>query len=539
MLYPPFDDHIQFKELFGIIQHSNGVKSRKNLILLKYIKTAAIRKLAMSTGDYSILDIKNMAQLKKYVLDRLTQNEGDAKYELNLINYNFHSNLYSTDSRQGSCIDGDLNSIRYIKHEPTREKEYKMKAGKLLKALINEHPFGQLLPEQVVVWLCEEFTMDWASFSGFVTSNDKLHIDKNFKKIYDSTQCEGNFGSCMVNRGYHRFYTDYVNASAAYLENPEGKIIARCVIFNEVLDEDDKVWRYAERQYSSEGSDVLKRTLIDSLIRGGHIDCYKQIGAGCSDSTAIVDIYGNSLADKQFRIACSAQDGDTVSYQDTFKWLSVYHEEAYNTDDSSYDYCLDHTYGTVGGDEEEEDDRPYDEYHDRHCDSTVTVYYHGQEISCDEDDLDDFVCIGDDYIHHEDVLTCPECGIEFDKFDHDFKSELTGESYCCQTCKDDAEKEYKEEHWHYSEYDNDYFEHEDDLTSYMAYDAISQAYTEKTISKESYDDLLDNGDLYWIGNNAFDKLNPKTNLPFGYEIRLSLAESLKLFNKNESVKEVI
>ncbi len=54
----------------------------------------------------------------------------------------------------------------------------------------------------------------------------------------------------MVDKEQHSFYENAVNASAAYLENEEGKIIARCIIFNEVKDQDGKIWRLAERQYS-------------------------------------------------------------------------------------------------------------------------------------------------------------------------------------------------------------------------------------------------------------------------------------------------
>ena len=46
----------------------------------------------------------------------------------------------------------------------------------------------------------------------------------------------------MVDKGFHYFYKDAVKAKAAYLEDENGKIIARCIIFTEVYDEDGKVW---------------------------------------------------------------------------------------------------------------------------------------------------------------------------------------------------------------------------------------------------------------------------------------------------------
>ena len=38
MLYYKFKNYEEFKEMFGIVKHGNGVCSRKNKILLAYIK---------------------------------------------------------------------------------------------------------------------------------------------------------------------------------------------------------------------------------------------------------------------------------------------------------------------------------------------------------------------------------------------------------------------------------------------------------------------------------------------------------------------
>ena len=94
---------------------------------------------------------------------------------------------------------------------------------------------------------------------------NRLHVDSNFQKIYDSDECAGDFHSCMVDKGFHTFYENAVNASAAYLENEDEKIIARCIIYNEVHDQHDKVWRLAERQYSTDCNDILKRALVDEM----------------------------------------------------------------------------------------------------------------------------------------------------------------------------------------------------------------------------------------------------------------------------------
>lgn len=134
----------------------------------------------------------------------------------------------------------------------------------------------------------------------------------------------------MVDKGFHTFYENAVNASAAYLENEDEKIIARCIIYNEVHDQHDKVWRLAERQYSTDCNDILKRALVDALIRDGHIDGYKKIGAGCGDSQAFVDNEGNSLSHLKLSISCDLDYGDTLSYQDSFKSYDEYERVATN-----------------------------------------------------------------------------------------------------------------------------------------------------------------------------------------------------------------
>lgn len=47
---------------------------------------------------------------------------------------------------------------------------------------------------------------------------------------------------------------------------------ARCILWPEVYDEDGKVWRYAERQYSYMCNDIYKQALIDALIQAGEIE---------------------------------------------------------------------------------------------------------------------------------------------------------------------------------------------------------------------------------------------------------------------------
>ncbi len=128
-----------------------------------------------------------------------------------------------------------------------------MKAGKLYRSLILETEFGKTLPEQVVTYLCEEFSADWQRvYSGAGYRRINCMLTKTLRESIHQTACKGDFHSCMVDRKLHYFYTNSVDASAAYLINEEGKVTARCVIYNRVTDQNGKIWRLAERQYATD-----------------------------------------------------------------------------------------------------------------------------------------------------------------------------------------------------------------------------------------------------------------------------------------------
>lgn len=301
MLYYNFDGYGGFCCRFGIIEHDNGKKTRRNKILLDFIKDKRLLHESVMNDNFSLLNITNMADLKKVMFARIMDSGEDDKlpYEVLLMNYGFRSSKYETDMYNGICVDGDSRSCRYINHD-NGGKVFKMKAGKFIRHLIIETSFGRTLPESVIIYLQECFTQDWQAFSlSTQPKENRLFVDDNFRDIYDSSECEGDFYSCMTDKGYHYFYLDSVDASAAYLKNEHGKNIARCVIFNKVYEEgSNKIWRLAERQYSTNQDDVLKRALVNALIIGGYIDGYKQVGYDCHHSRSFVDIYGNSLEDK-------------------------------------------------------------------------------------------------------------------------------------------------------------------------------------------------------------------------------------------------
>ena len=50
MLYYKFKNYEEFKDMFGIIKHGNGVCSRKNKILLAYIRNKKLLHEAIETN---------------------------------------------------------------------------------------------------------------------------------------------------------------------------------------------------------------------------------------------------------------------------------------------------------------------------------------------------------------------------------------------------------------------------------------------------------------------------------------------------------
>lgn len=513
MLHYNFRNYEEFKERFGIQCHGNGVKSRKNKILLAFIKDRKVLNDARTTGDYSLLHIQSMAELKTVLTERIRlsgSGDGTLCNDVCLLGKYYSSALYSTDAYNGLCEDGDARSIRYVNVENGRV--FKMKAGKFYRRLILETAFGKTLPEQVVTYLCEEMVQDWQSYALRRLPQHRLVVDDDFRRIYSSESCAGDFHSCMVDRGHHYFYESAVEASAASIENGDGKIIARCVIYNKVTDQYGKVWRLAERQYSTDCNDMLKRVLVDALIAGGYIDGYKKVGAGCGDAQAFVDNDGNPLSHLEFTIACDLDYGDTLSYQDSFKNYDEYHRVATNY--GVGDLALDTTEGEL-----EDPDREYDDWHECYCRETTTVYYHGREYLCDCERLDEFCWVEreDAYHHDDDVSTCEECG-EYYLSDNGYYSDLTEEYYCCEKCMEKAEESYKEDNWTYSDYDERYYEDEDEVTFYMEWRSCEKRYVRQTIHTDSLDDKVESEDFHLFDGVVYDEIDNDTKLPYGMRL---------------------
>ena len=521
-----FENYEEFQKLFGV-REFNGRKARNNKILLALLKDKRLFHESVMSGDLSLFGITNMVDLKSKLIQGIYESGARSyrlAYPINLLGNTYYSDMYSLDEASGICEDGTPNAVRYVNKESGRV--FKMKCGKFMKHLIECTNFGKTLPREIVTYLCEEFSRDWQAYTIGKLPKNKLYVNDNFPDIYDSGRLKGydknadNFVSCMVDKDLWSFYKDSVKAKAAYLEDGEGMIIARCIIFTEVYDEEGNKYRYAERQYSAGCDDVYKQALIDALIQAGEIDCYKKIGAACSESTAIVGINGDSLSDKRFHIKCHLDWEDSLSYQDTFKWYSMYNEEAYNFEKG--DYQLDVTDGSLENAERGDRDE-YDSYHDDYAYEVCTVYFHGNEETCDSECMDDFIEFQDTNYHEDDIVTCPICGrrmLNPDYYEEDddfYHSELTEGDYCCEGCRDKAEMKYREENMHYSAYDEEWYHNADEVTGYMKYNCITGEYEASTISVLSLKEGMENGDFHCFLDRYYDTVNEETGRPYGLE----------------------
>ena len=106
MLYYNFDGYEGFCCRFGFIEHDNGKKTRRNRILLDFIKDRNLLRNAIRTNNFSLLNITNMADLKKVMFEKIMDSGEDdgLQYEVNLINYTFRSGKYETDKYNGTVI---------------------------------------------------------------------------------------------------------------------------------------------------------------------------------------------------------------------------------------------------------------------------------------------------------------------------------------------------------------------------------------------------------------------------------------------------
>ena len=441
MLYTSFKNYEEYREMF---YRADG--SRKNKILLDFLTCNELHTFYISKSYRRRFLQQTMVGLYDYCMEKISNsiphNSLARRGQIELLGYRFESTLYYCDEQEGVCLNGDIQSYRYKRLD--NHKVYKMKVGKLFAQIIEDDRWGSKLPESVKIYLCEEVTKRWKAKRLEEESRYELDYGSSltdFRRIYDYYKdCACGFHSCMSGGSHADFYTDAVDATAAWIRDTEtGDIVARCVIYDKVMTSCGNIIRLAERQYAENEQDYLKAILINKLIKEGLIDGYKAIGADCHDASNFLDINGKKFENTDFSIECRLDYGDTLSYQDSFKWYNIIKGRAYNYHEDYADISLAETDATLY------DPRNYDDYHECYTENdVVSVYCYGRWISCDDQELDDFILIRGDYYHEDYVSSCPNCGDYFltdDGCEHD----VTEFVFCCVECMLDYYRDEDEE----------------------------------------------------------------------------------------------
>lgn len=514
-----FKNYEEFKEIFAVREMEDGRKVRRNKILLACLKDRKLlhwwlaeREAYCPNGgsipaaeDY--LCATEMGTLKNFIKEFiLSLSPRTDKLPINLIrlmDYNMSSAIYAIDNG-GLCEDGDSTAVRY-KNMEMDGKVFKMKAGKFISKIMEESCIHDIIPEQMKRWISEEFAVEWQVYAAKKLEDGKftLHVNDDFWRIYDSNLCEGDFGSCMTDENQYEFYENAINAKAAYITNVNDMIVARCIVYQDVRDENGKHYRLAERQYSTNQDNVLKQTLVNKLIEAGEIDGYKRVGVDCHNNRGFVANDGSSMSNLRLRIECHLEAGDTLSYQDSF----VYYSDgtAYNFEPAHYADRLDKTNSTFQGiyvysewygRDIDEDDAARDEYYDdwMYNDDCCIIYFRGDRLTSNEgrienngrfyysmhedcyiydteceyvEEYDDYY-LSDDCVHDIDNETrlkrdCKYSGAldeyiyndyaKWSGYDQDwtdqyhaFVSDITGETYCYEDSMKEDEEKFKAEH---------------------------------------------------------------------------------------------
>lgn len=437
-----FKDYDGFKKLFPMKTDSKGELYRYNKILLSWYKSPEVYAFCVRSNWDSLLNISSMTELYNKVTLLVHNITGGGRYGYNckLMDSFFFSNTYATDNNYGLTIDMDCNRIRLRRLD--ENKIVKVKPGRFMRSVIDSSPIGRIIPEPVKLYICEEFARKWETYVSSLNADVTLHTGtdaEDFERIYTSSNYEDgeSFGSCMEDDGYEDFYYNCVDATAAWLENSKGEIIARCIIYNEVhIEDSDEILRIAERQYAR--SDGAKRQLVSRLVKAGLIDAYKKVGAGCSDTFAFEYADGSQLNEKMY-ISNSATYDDHITYQDTFKWLNPDTGIAYNYEAPDAYVTMTNTDGTA-------DFGAWDNFHEEYCEETFTAYHRGSmgqwvEYQISTEYSHEYAGYDGYFYLKEDLEYCPSCGRYFPS-EEGYYSELTEETYCSQECLIDAEDAY-------------------------------------------------------------------------------------------------
>lgn len=419
-----FKDAKEFNEIFG----KNPSGARKNKILLTLLKDVNFwrKRKEFPVFFQKVVEMKSQQSLFDALLCQFKCWKPSINfYGIMFFDCEFFSaenGRYGTDKQEGLCEDGDFTKIRVKLFDNGKEVVRKTSPGKVLRQIISDTQYSWL-PDSVVNFLCEKFTEKWTAYAEDKIGNFELCVDDDFGFIYDSSYCDGDFNSCMTDNGYEDFYDECVSAKAACLKKDD-LIVARCVIFTDVHDEDTgDVLRLAERQYSTDQDNLLKQMLVSKLIAGGHIDGFKTVGAGCHTPMDFVLNDGTPLVHKMHIPCVWREDCNHAPYMDSFKWFVDENDTLYNYHREDASHLFEETDGTAEN-------------------LLCTVYKNGEQIQVSEEERNNYYTyfpMEEVYVYDEDVFRCERCDTQtfFSSAELDSESvhcSYTDEDYCCNDC---------------------------------------------------------------------------------------------------------
>lgn len=477
-----FKDAKEFNEIFG----KNPSGARKNKILLTLLKDVNFwrKRKEFPVFFQKVVEMKSQQSL----FDALLCQFECSKPRVTSCGVEFfvceffsaENGRYGTDEQEGLCEDGDFTKIRVKLFDNGKEVVRKTSPGKVLRQIISDTQYSWL-PDSVVNFLCEKFTEKWTAYAEDKIGHFTLCVDDDFDFIYNSSNCNGDFHSCMTDEGYDDFYNECVSAKAACLLKDE-LIVARCVIFTNVYDEETgDVLRLAERQYSTDQDNLLKQMLVSKLIAGGHIDGFKTVGAGCHSPMDFVLNDGTPLVHKM-HIPCGWCGCNNAPYMDSFKWYVDENDTLYNYYREDASHLFEETDGTAEN-------------------LLCTVYKNGEQIQVSQEERDrnyTYFSREEVYVYDEDVFRCERCNTQTffssDELEsNSVHSSYTDEDYCCNDCMDRSVLEYfaKELKSGDANYSRDSFK-----TVYVAFIRID-------VCEDVYDALENKGYLDSDGDKDF------------------------------------
>lgn len=210
-----FSNAQEFQELFGIQEHGNGIKSRRNKILLSFLKSKSVWEWCRENDHWELLEIKSMAQLKKVLTETIAYDcvnyglryvvQCDRRGSNDLITSICATELCSTEfiaatdfNRFGYHVeDGAMTDVLTLKenglsvscvnmscgyYEPHTDHEYTVKSD-----LFNCLAFVEHIIENCTHHFPHEF--DW--YAGYGCRYDEFYYDF-YDEIYQLVQSHPN-----------------------------------------------------------------------------------------------------------------------------------------------------------------------------------------------------------------------------------------------------------------------------------------------------------------------------------------------------------